>query len=537
AARRPATAVPRSAPPAPFGPREARGTVAALPATGPVPQIAAPSLRTGPIPVVGQERVRRPVGRWFAVAAALVVAGGVVAQLTAQQSVAEPAAAVRAADTDTSDLPTTATDEVTTAPASPSSSGPGSTASSSGVPTPTTSGGSPFVAVPVLPGEQPTEPGAAGERGDDPVPSPGDVDAGSPSADPSRATSSAPSRPARPSQSTSASPSAPASTTAQPSDGPSASAAPTESPESRPTAAPTGDASAVRSIRAAASDAGGKNLDLGAGTWRFDDFRDDLLGVHLSGSLVGAGSSRTTIAMTPKSSSKRSSVPKKAWTTNQLSLLKVSGATRLSGFTLRGTEQGHLYNGLRISKSSGTRITDVKVLSVPGNDDIPPGETFGINDFHTDGSRYSGVEVDGNGIASANFGTNSSKNTTIVDSWFHDSGHANGATFWQTRNVTVRDTRSTGNYDTGFNFERVSGDVLLDHVTVKGNRLAHLRINSDQGSADYRIVDPVFDGPKLKILMTAKYMGHANLQKRSDVKVIISGVDRTDEVVQWVTHF
>ena len=230
-------------------------------------------------------------------------------------------------------------------------------------------------------------------------------------------------------------------------------------------------------------------------------------------------------------------MPKKDWTTNQLSLVKVTGASRISGFTLRGTEQGHLYNGLRISRSSGTRISDVRVVAVPGSDDIPPGETFGINDFHTDGSRYSGVEVDGNGIASANFGTNSSANTLIEDSWFHDSGHANGVTFWQTRNVTVRDTRSTGNYDAGFNFERVSGDVLLDHVTIRGNRLSHLRINSDKGSADYRIVDPVFDGPKLKILMTPRYMGSPNLQKRSDVHVIIGGVDRTDDVVQWVTHF
>lgn len=267
------------------------------------------------------------------------------------------------------------------------------------------------------------------------------------------------------------------------------------------------------------------------------DFTGSLLGVDLTGRLVGAGSASTVVQMAPHSSTRASSVPRTAWRTNQLSLIRIQNASRIAGFTLRATDQDHLYNGLRISRSSNTVVSDVRVLGVPGGDDIPPGETFGINDFHTDGTVYSGVEVDGAGSGAANFGTNSSSDVTVRGSFFHDSGHANGATFWQTRNVTVRDTRSNDNYDAGFNFERVSGSVLLDHVTIRGNRLAHLRINSDKGSATYRIVDPSFSGPKLKILMTPKYMGARNLQKKSDVHVIIGGVDRTDDVVQWVDHF
>jgi hypothetical protein len=276
---------------------------------------------------------------------------------------------------------------------------------------------------------------------------------------------------------------------------------------------------------------------LPAGVFRFSDFGGDLLGLDLTGRLTGAGSERTTIEMTPKSSSKHSRVPTKHWTTNQLSLVRISAASVLSGFTLRGTDQGHLYNGLRISRSTNPRITDVRVLSIPGDDDIPPGETFGINDYRTSGATYSKVEVDGSGISGATFGTNNSNDVTVSDSFFHDAGHSNGATFWQTKNVTVRNTTSVDNKDAAFNFERVSGKVLLDHVTMRGNDLSDLRINSDRSSAVYRIVDPVLTGKKLTIVMTPKYMGHANVQKKSDVHVIVNGVDRTDELVKWVDHF
>jgi hypothetical protein len=276
---------------------------------------------------------------------------------------------------------------------------------------------------------------------------------------------------------------------------------------------------------------------LPSGVFRFSDFGSDLLGLDLTGRLTGAGSGSTTIEMTPNSSSKRSRVPTKHWTTNQLSLVKVSDASEISGFTLKGTDQGHLYNGLRVSRSTNPRISDVRVLSIPGGDDIPPGETFGINDYRTDGATYSNVEVDGSSISGAAFGTNDSNDVTVSGSSFHDAGHSNGATFWQTRNVTVRNTTSVDNKDAAFNFERVSGTVVLDHVTMRGNRLSDLRIDSDQSSATYRIIDPVLDGKKLTIVMTPRYMGHANVQRKSDVHVIVGGVDRTAALVTWVDHF
>jgi hypothetical protein len=477
-----------------------------------MPTVAATSLTTGPILLQPAQRVRAG-SRWTRSAlglVALAITGIVAVQITAQRSDAADLLLPAGPPPAGSSLATTAT--------------PGTTSTTPRA-APTTVGASPSASGPSPTANRPSVSAA-----------PSTASAGTPAstAIPSFASSSAApastsAAPTRPSASASASSSAPV----RPS-----SSAPTSTPRETPTPAPSSSRSdsappsVTRSLRGALS--GGT---LPAGRFRFDDFGSDLVGVDLDGRLTGAGSGDTVIEMTPNSSSKRSRVPTKAWTTNQLSLLRVSGASAIGGFTLRGTDQGHLYNGLRISRSSGARISDLRVLSIPGNDDIPPGETFGINDFRTSGSSYTGVEVDGSGISGAAFGTNSSSDVSIRSSNFHDAGHSNGATFWQTRNVTVRDTTSVRNKDAAFNFERVSGTVVLDHVTMRDNALSDLRINSDQDSAVYRIIDPVLDGKTLTIVMTPKYMGHPNVQKKSDVHVIIDGVDRTDDVVRWVDHF
>ena len=294
----------------------------------------------------------------------------------------------------------------------------------------------------------------------------------------------------------------------------------------------------LRSILGAATP--GRVIALATGTYDWNDFGSNLTGLDASASTAGfqgAGVDRTVLQMAPRTSTKAGSVPKALGTTNQLSLMRVTGSPVLSDFTLRGTDQGHLYNGLRVHQTADAKVTDVKVTSVPGDFDSPPGETFGINDFRTHGSVYRDVEVDGAKVGGAGFGTNNSSDVTVSGSSFHDSGYSHGATFWQTRNVTVEDTSATNNFRAGFNFERVTGDVRLQGTTTRGNKLADIRIGNDQGSAKYTIVDPHYSGSKLRIMLTPTYMGRANLQKRSDIRVIVNGVDRTDQVVEWVTHW
>jgi hypothetical protein len=280
---------------------------------------------------------------------------------------------------------------------------------------------------------------------------------------------------------------------------------------------------------------------LDAGMYTFDDFvplasSDNFLGINTTGDLVGAGRDRTVLEMKAHSSSRAGNVPTAKGTTNQLSLIKISGARTVRDFTLQGTDQGHLYNGLRIANSKGAQISNVRVVAVPGNKDVPPGETFGINDGRTTSSHYSNIDIDGKHVSASNFAANSSNDVVIDDSSFRDAGYSHGAAFWQTHDITVRDTSATGNHRAGFNFERVSGTVNMIRTTTKDNALADYRIASDQGSAVYNIVDPVFSGPKLRIMIEKTVFGVPETQKRSDIHVIINGVDRTNDVVEWTTR-
>ena len=86
---------------------------------------------------------------------------------------------------------------------------------------------------------------------------------------------------------------------------------------------------------------------------------------------------------------------------------------------------------------------------------------------------------------------------------------------------------------TGLNFERTTGAVTItDPVFEKDGTDLHL--GSDQGSAQFTIVDPVYDGAQLRIQLSPLYQGVANTQLQSDVHVIVHGVDRTADVVQWI---
>jgi hypothetical protein len=282
--------------------------------------------------------------------------------------------------------------------------------------------------------------------------------------------------------------------------------------------------------------ANGAVVALGAGIHTFDDFTSSMIGVDLSskGGIDGAGVDRTIVQMRAGTSSKAGSVPHTDWKTNPLYLLRFGGSPVLKDFTLRATAQGHLYNGMKLRGTTDARVTNVRVEGVPGNDDIPPGETFGINDANTHGSVYDHVEVDGNHIGSSGFATNSSTDVTVRNSDFTDSAYGNGATFWQTRNVSISNTRSVNNKDFAFNFERVSGTVRITDAVMTGNKQGDLRFASDQGSAKVTIVDPKFSGSKLRIKVNSRYLGTTNKQRVSDIHVIINGVDKTDSVVEWI---
>lgn len=279
---------------------------------------------------------------------------------------------------------------------------------------------------------------------------------------------------------------------------------------------------------------------LRAGTYTFKDF-DQATGGTLNGvvarvkGLRGSGVATTVLKMKSHTSTKKSTIPHTFPATNQLSLMRLTGNDlTVSGFSLRGTHQGHLYNGLRIDHAKRLDVHDVKVQAVPGSSSSPPGETFGVNDYRTSGSVYTRVEVDGDGVGGAGFGANVSKNVTIRDSYFHDNRYSMGATFWEVKGITIVDTIAVDNGRVGFNLERVSGKVLMKRPVLLGNRQGAIRIASDRGSAKVTIVDPVFSGSHLTVVLPRTYYDRPNLQHRSDVRVIVHGKDRTKQLLRFI---
>jgi hypothetical protein len=312
----------------------------------------------------------------------------------------------------------------------------------------------------------------------------------------------------------------------------SASVAPTF--PARPIATPA----EVGALAAALGTASDGVVRLRAGTYTIAGFGSDGAGETLPvgvRSVQGAGIGRTVLQMPRRASHEADAVPTRRGTTNQLSVLKVTGSPALAGFTLQGTDQGHLYNGLRVHRTSDARISDVLVAQIPGDDDLPPGETFAINDYRTTGSVYRRIEVDGRGVGASGFATNSSTDVTVRRGYFHDERVAHGATFWQTNTVRLVDVRSVRNAGAGLNFERDRGVVTLVRPALDGNAVADLRIASDTGRARFRILDPVLTGgAKLTIDLPATYNHLPNRQRRTDVQVLVHGADRTAELVRWV---
>jgi hypothetical protein len=298
------------------------------------------------------------------------------------------------------------------------------------------------------------------------------------------------------------------------------------------------------SLRTAADSAPtGRTLELSAGTYQVRDFLDAGDSTYNGASLpsrlhglVGAGPAETVIEMAPRSSTRASTIPTAFPDTNQLSLLRIDqGAHLVAGFTLRATDQGHLYNGLRMSRTTDVDVRDVDVIGVPGSDSSPPGETFAINDYRTSGSRYTHVHVDGRQVGAAGLGANGSSDITVLDSTFENERYSHGATFYQVHDIDIAGTTTRRNGGVGLNFERVSGAVRIAGSAFTEDRAGDLRIASDRGSARFVISDPATGGRPLRIVLPRTYAGSPNLQRRSDVHVLVDGVDRTADLVRFIS--
>ena len=278
----------------------------------------------------------------------------------------------------------------------------------------------------------------------------------------------------------------------------------------------------------------GQVVKLSSGTYAWSNFGSDHIGLNLAGKggLAGAGTSSTVLQMNSYSSTYGGIVPTAPGTSNPLYLVAASGYAKLSGFWLKGTSQGHLYNGIKISRGTYASISNVRITGVPGAGYNPPQETATINDQNGSHDSFSGITEDGQNLAALGFASNSASNVTVSNSSFVNNKYSAGAAFWQTSNVTLKNVTSKYNR-TGLNFERCSGTITISSPTILNESNQDLYIGSDQTSAKITITNPV-DSGHLRIRVPATYRGVANKQRKSDIHVLVNGVDRTSSVVTWI---
>lgn len=239
---------------------------------------------------------------------------------------------------------------------------------------------------------------------------------------------------------------------------------------------------------------GGAVLTFPTGTFEFADFNDQgssaglLLpsgcgGLWGSGSGIGGGPA-TVFQMTANTSTQASAVPAQSTgSTNQLRLMETKNdSTVLKNFQLKGTAQGHLYNGLAIFGTSTHPLTNAVIDGVyfngcnPGNASSPPGETFALDTNHTDGCSITNCLFDGRDVGAGNgsslIGHNSSTATYIADTVCQYAWYGHGVTYWQCSGIhTVRLTSQFNGYGgTGghaINHENTAGVILHESPTLK----------------------------------------------------------------------
>ncbi|USH44487.1 glycoside hydrolase [Microbacterium phage Cassita] len=300
----------------------------------------------------------------------------------------------------------------------------------------------------------------------------------------------------------------------------------------------------------------GKKVAFDQGTFQFSDFNDNTLTygfrVLIANGVLGSGRSWTTFQMTPMSSTQAGRVPVSNPPTsngqvNPLRLMRVgwednANPVEVGGFSLLGTNQGHLYNGLEIYRvKPGSTVHDILVKGIPGDLSREPGETFSLSFFRCEATsgnpvQVSNVEIDGRDstntlVAASGVGVNFGTNLQFTNVNSHHMKMAHAYALYETSNLTFTNCRATDTEINGFNFENVSGTVTMTQCVTTANKGYHLGIFTNTGGAVYNIIDPVFDGTKLRIRCTG-YNGGSRTQDTADIHLFVDGVERPD-LIQW----
>jgi hypothetical protein len=263
-------------------------------------------------------------------------------------------------------------------------------------------------------------------------------------------------------------------------------------------------------------------------------------------SFTGAGKTQTVLRVKPGSVTRTAPAQNAgASVVNPYYVLRVDGQKTpdVGEFTLLGSN-AVLHNGIVLyTQTSGLpsvkRFHDFLLKGIPGNAGVNPGETFSANLFHQTGTLVEDGEVDGTDeggkiVAASGIGVNFS--TGIIHRRVHVShtGYGSGWANYYSSDLTFEDCSSEHTAFYGLNFENVAGTVNITRHRFRDNaqgktgaEKSHIGIATNQGTATYVIVDPDFDGPKLRVRVSG-YLGKARTQDPAAIKLVVSGKERPD---------
>lgn len=256
-------------------------------------------------------------------------------------------------------------------------------------------------------------------------------------------------------------------------------------------------------------------LTFPADEFTFSNFTvNNVYGLRIPSNVGVAGSGRdgadaTVFKMATRSSTRAPQIPQKG--SGQLNPFYYIGIQNngtvmpptgivLQNFAILGTEQGHLYHGLRIQNCNRPIIKNLYIEGIPGNMAAPPGETMGINIYKGQGAQFSNVEVDGRrtrqggteSVGASPIGHNNHNDSLMTDCYFHHNYYGM-PTYWQSSgNVTDR-CRSEYN-KTGFNHERCT-DITHKNsrIILGGERPHHFTFMNDQYNGTLTVRNPSWD--------------------------------------------
>lgn len=288
-----------------------------------------------------------------------------------------------------------------------------------------------------------------------------------------------------------------------------------------------------------------------------DFARNDAGSLIATGSLIGKGSTLTTYAVKPGSSTKTPPTTG----TNPLRVVRVGGTSgalqagvKVQGVTVEGYA-GHNTHGLTVGYVAGAVVSDVAVIGAKGSGSSPPAETFGLEVWNATNVTVSDCVVDGLGGAGTLFGLNSVDGAVVSKLKATGTKVAFGTATWQCGNVVYRDCDLRG-VRRAMNFEQCYGSITIERVDLR-DRLSARTTGPDivvatagytpgrgplagvnQTSAKVRIIDPVWDRAKGPLVVGVPTPGgnyaaagnRPHTQRAEDVTVVIDGQTFTGPV-------